>query len=174
MKKTELESRVRALLDNAGVTKAPISVKKVARSLQIEIRFAPTKPDVSGALIVDGESAYIAVNDAHHENRQRFTIAHELGHFCLHKEGDRIHFDEDFRVYKRSGRSALATDSKEIQANQFAAELLMPTNLLWEDFHKSQGLEPRIVESLALKYKVSRDAMKFRLQNLGLILPEVG
>ena len=173
MSKAIIQEKVEELLKACAVSKAPIPVKKVAGHLNIEVRLAPTKEDVSGALIVDGKAAYIAVNDAHHQNRQRFTIAHEIGHFCLHKDGDHVHFDEDFRVYKRNGRSALAIDPQEIEANQFAAELLMPTNMLRSDFTKVKGMEEDAIATLASRYRVSSKAMEFRLQNLGLILPGI-
>lgn len=173
MSKGRFQQEVEELLSACGLTKAPIAVRKVAAHLNIDVRLAPTREDVSGALIVDGVSAYIAVNDAHHINRQRFTIAHEIGHFQLHNTGDSIHFDEDFRVYSRDGRSSLAIDSKEIEANQFAAELLMPTLLLGQDFTKLRGSEEDAIRDLAGRYKVSTKAMEFRLQNLGLILPDI-
>lgn len=173
MSKGRFQEEVESLLRACRLTKAPIEVRKVAAHLDIDVRLAPTKEDVSGALIVDGDRAYIAVNDTHHINRQRFTIAHEIGHFRLHDTGDRIHFDEDFRVYSRDGRSSLAIDSKEIEANQFAAELLMPTHLLRQDFIRVRGTEDDVVRDLAGKYKVSAKAMEFRLQNLGLILPAI-
>ena len=58
----------------------------------------------------DDNEAVIGVNSAHHINRQRFTIAHELGHFCLHKGKD-VHIDRSFRVNRRDKRSAQANRS---------------------------------------------------------------
>lgn len=173
MIKAKNQERIEKLLDACGVSRAPVPVKKVASHLDIDVRFAPTKPDVSGALIVNGKEAYIAVNSTHHENRQRFTIAHEIGHYCLHKDGDHVHFDGDFRVYARNGRSALAIDVHEIEANQFAAELLMPTEMLRSDFVKLRAADESAIATLATKYRVSGKAMEFRLQNLGFILPGI-
>jgi len=167
----QLIDEVEKLLKSSGVLKAPVAVERIARNLKIDVRFSPTREDVSGALVVKDGAAFIAVNDAHHENRQRFTIAHEIGHFCLHKPGEGVHFDEDFRVYGRNSKSSLATDPKEIDANQFAAELLMPKRFLLSDFSGMKGDQEDIVVRLAKRYKVSRQAMEYRLANLGLLVP---
>jgi len=65
----------------------------------------------------------------------------------------------------------LATDPKEIDANQFAAELLMPKSFLLSDFSGMKGDQEDIVVRLAKRYKVSRQAMEYRLANLGLLVP---
>ncbi len=170
-KSRKQQVEVEGLLNRSGVTKAPVPVQQIARDLNIEVRFSPTREDVSGALVVKGGAAFIAVNDAHHENRQRFTIAHEIGHFYLHDPKEGAHFDEDFRVYGRNGKSSTATDPKEVEANQFAAELLMPQKFLLADFSGMKGDREEIVVRLAKKYKVSPQAMEYRLANLGLLVP---
>jgi Zn-dependent peptidase ImmA (M78 family) len=167
------EERARQLLESNGVNRVPIPVEHLAKTLGIEVRYSPGRPDVSGALIRDGKSAVIAVNSAQHENRQRFTIAHEIGHFLLHK-GTTLHLDEDFSVNFRDAHSSEATDDLEISANQFAASLLMPSHLIRKDMTRfiSDGSDPeQAIQSLSIKYKVSTRAMEFRLLNLGYISP---
>src|SRR5208282_5212313 len=95
-RRRSLDDEARNLLQNSGVVRPPVQVGDLARSLNIDVRYSPGKEDVSGALIRDGSSVVIAVNSAQHENRQRFTIAHEIGHFLLHK-GTEVHFDDDFQ-----------------------------------------------------------------------------
>ena len=63
--------------------------------------------------------------------RQRFTIAHEIGHFLLHTDED-VHIDEKRPIGRRDDLSSQAVDACEIEANQFAAELLMPESLVRE------------------------------------------
>jgi Zn-dependent peptidase ImmA (M78 family) len=148
-------------------------VEQIAKALGIEVKYSPGRPDVSGALIRDGKSAFIAVNSAQCENRQRFTIAHEIGHFLRHKE-TKLHFDEDFSVNYRDTLSSEAKDGLEIDANQFAASLLMPSHLIRKDMTRfiSEGSEPKeAIRSLSIKYRVSERAMEFRLLNLGYISP---
>jgi Zn-dependent peptidase ImmA (M78 family) len=112
----------------------------------------------------------IAVNPAHHINRQRFTIAHELGHYFLH-EGLEEHVEENFRVAWRSADSSKAINWIEIEANRFAAELLMPTRFLETDLNSLENIDKRSVALLAIKYIVSPEAMKIRLSQLGILGP---
>ena len=70
----------------------------------------------------------IGVNALHHPNRQRFTVAHECGHLILHKAQitKEVHVDKDFPMLMRDSVSAAGVNEMEIEANVFAAELLMP------------------------------------------------
>ena len=171
MKKKLIEQDVEELLEACSVSKAPVPVKRIAKHLHIEIRYSAAREGVSGALVSKGGKVFIAVNDTHHENRQRFTVAHEIAHYLLHKMGEPVHFDEDFRVYNRDKTSSLATDPKEIEANQFAAELLMPKKFVLNDFSATRGDRSGVVVRLANKYQVSPQAMEYRLANLGLLVP---
>ena len=76
----------------------------------------------------DGNRAVIGVNSRHPTVRQRFSIAHELGHLVLHKPAFQI--DQHAFVSFRNSKSSSASDPHEIEANQFAAVLLIPEALL--------------------------------------------
>ena len=108
----------KVLKDNR-VRRTPISVARIASRYATVVKRA-LEDDISGALIPLGENEWaILVNSQHHPNRQRFTIAHELGHLLLH--GYRTpHADTQFRF--RDARSSEGSVLEEIQANQFAAE----------------------------------------------------
>src|SRR3954470_4270018 len=67
----------------------------------------------------------IGINSSHPETRKRFTIAHEMGHLVLHQL-DQVHVDKQFLVKLRDDISSQAIDPHEIEANAFAAALLMP------------------------------------------------
>ncbi len=103
--------------------------------------------------------------------RQRFTVAHELGHWALHP-GRLLIFDRPMRVNRRDSVSAMATDREEIQANAFAAALLMPERLVRQSVSElpaSEGRDPdRAAARLAGLFDVSTLAMSFRIINLGL------
>src|ERR1700729_2662707 len=132
MIRNDIEREARKLLEANAITRAPVPIEELANALHIDVRYSAGSEDVSGALIRNGKSAVIAVNSAQHENRQRFTIAHEIGHFLLHK-GTNLHFDEDFSVKFRDALSSKAEDDLEIEANQFAASLLMPGHFIRKD-----------------------------------------
>ncbi len=114
-------------------------------------------------------TAVIGVNPTDSPNRQRFTIAHELGHLILHVESD-LHIDERFPIGLRSGISAMAVDDNEIEANQFAAELLMPAEMITRDVELLVRLDvDKAISRLAKKYQVSTEAMSIRLSTLGFV-----
>jgi Zn-dependent peptidase ImmA (M78 family) len=168
-----LEDEARKLLRSSRVMGPPVPVEDLAKALGIDVRVSPGKEDVSGALTRDGGSVAIAINSAQHENRRRFTIAHEIGHFVLHK-GTQGQFDESFRVNCRDTVSPEATNVDEIEANHFAAALLMPEDFLRRDLLQSKPGENKLdkaINSLAVRYEVSARAMELRLVNLGVISP---
>jgi Zn-dependent peptidase ImmA (M78 family) len=128
---------------------------------------------MSASLVRDRESGktIIGANRSHHPHRQRFTIAHELGHFLLH-EGQTVYLDEKLTVNLRSPESSKGEDVDEREANLFAAELLMPAAFLNRDLRgKTVDVigDDAFLERLAKKYNVSVQALTFRLANLGYI-----
>ncbi len=116
------------------------------------------------------DAAIIVVNSLHHLNRQRFTLAHELGHFELHMKeiGAEVHVDKKFLAFARDAKSSLGWDRKEVEANRFASELLVPQHVL------NQQLQGRLVDlenedliaALADRFEVSRQMMTFRIGEL--------
>ena len=155
------------LLSGANVEDPPVSVDAIARSVGARVVLEALDTDLSGVLhIVDG-TPLIGVNSSHSKTRQRFTIAHELGHLTLH--GEQTFVDRRF-VFLRDQRAASGSDREEIQANMFAAELLMPQAWLSSDIGEDGfdfGDDDALGE-LARRYGVSQSAMAFRLVNLGL------
>lgn len=173
MSSRNAKAQVSRLLEEHGIKKPPVAVEAIARARGAEIRYLPFDGDISGMVFRDNDRAVIGINSLHHPNRQRFTIAHEIGHMLLHK-GVEIHVDRAFRVNLRNDVSAQAVDPEEIEANRFAAELLMPENMLVGDL-KGRVIDFENEDDLrrfAAKYRVSLQALTFRLINLGLISPE--
>src|SRR5215204_1141419 len=103
----------------------PVDVDGIARAHGIEILAEDLEDEISGMLIIRGQKATIGVNRWHHPHRQRFTVAHELGHYLLHRDALHLFVDASPVFYRRSG-SAPADKIQERQANEFAAALLMP------------------------------------------------
>lgn len=137
----------------------PVETVPIAEDLGLKVYRVQGWPDeISGMIKRDeergGESGYaIFVNGRHPEVRRRFTIAHEIAHFVLHRDliGDGI---TDDGLY-RSGLS----NTIEAQANRYAADLLMPWHLVNQQ--TDRGLDT--VEALAKLFKVSKSAMAIRL-----------
>jgi Zn-dependent peptidase ImmA (M78 family) len=174
--RSEIEREVDRLHKKYGATGGPVEVRRIAEGEGLPIVEMKMTADVSGALIKNKEMSGIALNAAHHPNRQRFTIAHELAHHALGHKGE-DHIDWHFTVIRRDGTSSDATDAQEIEANFFAASLLMPKSTLREDVQKAMRFngeaefDDAFLVSLANKYQVSESAMRYRLINIGLLSP---
>jgi len=138
---------------------APVNVEGLSAELKITIHRELGWPDkLCGKIVkdssqIEGSGYSIYLNGAHHVNRQRFTLAHEIAHYILHKDsiGDGI---ADDALY-RSGLS----DAKEFMANKLAAEILMPSKLV--NIKIREGLDT--VEKLAEAFNVSVSAMAIKL-----------
>jgi Zn-dependent peptidase ImmA (M78 family) len=168
-KRPDPETRAREILADYGITHWPIPVDAVARKLGITLTFVPLDEALSGMIFMKG-TAHIVINSLHHQNRQRFTISHEVGHFALHMPeiGSEVHVDKKFLAFARNTKSSEGSDLNEIEANRFAACLLVPRAFL---IHELRGRildveDEELVEDLAKKFQVSRQMMTFRIAGL--------
>ena len=141
-----------------GIAVFPIDVAAIASALGIDVQYRQLDGDLSGILrqSSDGAKWEMIVNAAYHTNRQRYTIAHELGHFCLHRYAEKEFKD---RIFFR----ATASDPMEWQANEFAGQILMPEDDLRNLVR--QGITS--VDDLAKKCEVSSLALRIRAKQLG-------
>lgn len=141
-------------IKEAGLKNPPIIIQKVIDSLDFKIQLQGN--DLGDH---DGFSAgdkIIGYNSQKSRVRIRFTIAHELGHILLgHNTADGQRFKINF----------YSKDPNEVNANAFAAELLVPSLIL-----KKEKLSEMSVTELAKKYDVSDDMMFWRLKTLHLEL----
>lgn len=168
---TSAKEAARNLLSEAKVNKPPVPVERLARLRGAQVRYEPLDGDLSGMLFREGARAIIGVNASHPKSRQRFTIAHELGHLELHQPTE-FFVDHRFLVRRRDGLSSQAVNHEEIEANGFAAELLMPSLMLEKDLagFDVDYEDEELTRWLADRYKVSLQAMAIRLSALGLLL----
>jgi Zn-dependent peptidase ImmA (M78 family) len=161
--------RAREIIAEFGVKAPPVPVEKIIKAKKIVLQHAPLDDDLSGMAYIKDGIGIIGLNALHHPNRQRFSAAHELAHHELHNEHIRneVHVDRAFKVLRRDDLAAQGVDPREIEANAFAAELLMPQIFLAELIDPA-GLDledEAKVNSLAKRFKVSSAALRFRLTN---------
>lgn len=138
---------------------APVDVNALAKALDVAVYVDGTMPpNESGKILKDkehgGTSGYsIIVNGNEPRVRQRFTVAHEIAHYLLHRDliGDGLIDDPLYR----SGLSTL----EEVHANRLAAEILMPYALIEEALKKGA----RTINALAGALFVSPQAISVRL-----------
>lgn len=166
--------RADLLINSLALEGLAVDVRRIARHLGARV-LEMKLDDVSGMFISRPSSPpCIVVNEMHHEVRKRFTIAHEIGHLYLRHQdqhGPHVHVDRGNFISFRNKRSEAGTDAIEIEANQFAAVLLMPTALVRHEATKlgAHRLMDDQVEDLAHRFRVSLQAMTIRLNALGLL-----
>lgn len=165
----QLRPLAEALLKAEGITRPPVPVEAIANSLGATVSYAPFEGELAGMLVREDHErgAVIGVNSLDHPNRQRFTIAHECGHLRLHA-GQPAYVDRSFRINRRDGVSSQATDPEEIEANRFAAELLMPYRMIVEDLtqFRLDLAEESELRNLANRYGVSLQALTLRISSI--------
>lgn len=153
-------SVAKSVLDQQWDRAFPVDLELIAKLNGISV--VPVKhigawdEDISGMITYEEGKPTIYIRKRDTIPRQRFTLAHELGHFFLH-EGKR--FRDNY-----ASTSSSNYDVDEVAANAFAAELLMPS-LAVEYFITKENLKE--VDELANVFKVSLKAMTYRLVNLG-------
>ena len=152
----DIRLQAERLLHSAGVSREPVSLRDVVSALNLELVQKTREPFACEAALEPlGDGHAIVLRGGSDERRRRFTIAHEIGHFVLHPQ----------RLSpERGGAVNAALRAQEREADQFAAELLMPEPLVREAVVEQGG----DVERLAGRFDVSRQAMQTRLRRLGL------
>lgn len=134
-------------------------IEQFIEKLGIRLVRKPMSDDQSGFLHPEGSRWVIGVNSLHHPNRQKFTMAHELGHYFLHRHKSKA-YDDSYAFTRADAKS----DPDEWQANQFAAEFLMPTN----EFRDRVAKGYNSFDQLASYFGVSTMAVRIRAKTLGM------
>lgn len=152
----------------------PVDVAAIFSDLGVAYDERPILTGESGWIECDGGDFLVVVNSTESEQRRRFTAAHELGHYLMHRdllcEAGRAnrHTDRLFGASKEHNRESPFRHRHEVQANKIAAQIVMPASRIkaaWEESKKPQLLK---VSDIAKQFGVSKAAMDIRLKTLGL------
>jgi len=162
-----IEEKAVNLLKENKLFKPNFDILRLTERLGIKLESKRLGDDVSGFFVMSEGQKVITYNSANIPNRQRFTIAHEIGHYIFHSKEQPIFIDKSPKVLFRNSASSTGEDYREREANAFAAALLMPKELLEEQILKSPSEINKAITFLANKFGVSENAMSFRLSNLG-------
>src|SRR5438128_575652 len=94
-RKTRAREKANELLTTLGIRRPPVPVDVIASRRGIRVRFVRLDSELSGMIFFQSVPT-IAINSLHHPNRQRFTLAHEIGHYELHwnEIGGEVHVDK--------------------------------------------------------------------------------
>lgn len=173
------EARAAEILSqHHDVEHLPVPIERIATALGAEIREVDLDSDLSGMLVRNRERAgdrerrIISVQRSHSKKRKRFTIAHELGHLLMHPGRPFIAETEKIvHVDLRTNTPGYANLQEEREANQFAAALLMPAELVqkhWNALSVKHSDPVKVAGLLAREFDVSPIAMKYRIANLAI------
>lgn len=148
-------------------SKAPVDVEGLALALQIRVERQNLLNEICGMIKKFDDKYIIILNQNDSITRQRFTIAHEIGHFIYHKPkiGDGIVDDVLYRQppENRKLNQQNVNEQDEQLANNFAANLLMPKHLIDQITNDIGSFDPI---KLAERLNVSTQAIKIHLENL--------
>jgi Zn-dependent peptidase ImmA (M78 family) len=141
----------------------PVDPVRIAKALGVETFESQLDPNVSAVLSKRADrDPIIILNRNDSPSRQRFSCAHELGHFVRRSNSGRVGTDFEYIEY-RGPLARQGKDDEEMYANAFAGNLLMPRKYVLA-FQK----DDLSVVDQALKFEVSTDALETRLRVLGL------
>jgi Zn-dependent peptidase ImmA (M78 family) len=164
------KTQASVLVKRLGLKAPPVPVDKLAKVLGVRIEYTPFDDELSGMAFIASGKPVIGVNSNHPPNRQRFTIAHELGHVVLHraKLDATVMIDKGKNFMPRDQKSAEGIDPLEVQANAFASELLMPDWLIRPILAESSRdiQDDAYLMSIAQRFRVSLAALQNRLARL--------
>lgn len=146
------------------VIEPPVPIYRIARSegLEVFVRDFGDSDTVSG--YIDIRNRRVIINSTDIPTRQVFTVAHELGHWILHRE--QVLADPSMAVVYRRPLAARESQKREQEANAFAGTLLVPPGLLR---HITTQFLDITRQDLAKIFGVSVPMMEIRLQQEGLL-----
>ena|ERR1700733_2600471 len=169
----KIETLANELIAKSEISEPPVPVDRIVEGYNITIREFDFEEGISGVLVITEDGATIGVNPGDTKTRMRFALAHELGHFLLHKETNEVFIDKDFIVKWRNvesnGNYTVEEVNQEMEANAFAAALLMPKNLIEREMAKKEMVEMgenALLIELANRFDVSLPAIAFRITNI--------
>lgn len=167
------------ILEALEIKTAPVDIKTILReklNVTINEKIEWDKLAWDGSVYLKNCYPEIWLNTSVSESRQNFTLAHELGHIVndilpnLDKEN--LPINDNYDTLYRNG----STDPRESRANAFAAQFLMPANFIAKeakDLAESPDFKQlnlqQVIQRMADRFRVSYDAMKWRLVNLKYI-----
>ena len=150
----------RKVLKDYKLSEAPTDLTAIFQGLDLKYIELNDSEEIDGAILeIDGKPSIAVLNKARPLQRQRFTLAHELGHIFLEHIKRDIYDPEEIRESDAQS-SGKTKPPKEIEADVFAAELLVPYEQL-----KKYSSDMSNVDKLAGVFQVSKQAMTLAIMN---------
>lgn len=168
----KIETIATEIREMFGLKETPTQIANILNKVGFKIYSLEMDETLSGRIGIAnefkeilGSKKILQINSKDNRGHQRFTMAHELGHYIFDYDGHN----------RYANAYSLAEDDVnspgEIRVNRFAAALLMPKNIFVDKYtaRKTLGLdEVSICKSLAEEFEVSETAVSKRIVELGL------
>ena len=139
----------------------PVRLGEIAKRLGVTVLLSTLPRGTSGQIGQEDGDFVIRINRHEAKHRQRFTLAHELAHFLLHRDKIVAEGGWSENVLLRSGQPA----SIEYEANRLASDLVIPSSQLSAATTSYTGpITNEVIEDLARRFGVSTAAMEIKLQ----------
>lgn len=143
------------------LTEHPIKLGAIAKRLGIKVLLSTLPRGTSGQIGQENGDFVIRINRHEAKHRRRFTLAHEIAHFLLHRDKIVESGGWSENVLLRSGQPA----NIEYEANRLASDLVIPSAQLAESTAEYSGpMTSEIIEDLARRFSVSTAAMEIKLK----------
>lgn len=171
----KIEKLAESVIEEDGISSPGFSIEGVARKRGLKVMAYDLGAEISGVLVIANGAGTIGVNPKDPKVRQRFTMAHEFAHYMLHAKSlkDKFFVDSNYILKFRSSNPYTPAELKqELEANAYAAALLMPKPIIMVELDKEEYRElPELdmIDKLAKVFKVSSAAMTYRLTNLNIV-----
>ena len=163
------DAEARTLVAEHGSASLPVDPEKVAQNLGAMVIHQPTPADLSGMLLRRDGQIVIGLNANLPEARQRFALAHLVGHLHLHHSRELLLDTVD--RYSHDSLASMPTDREEAEANRFAGALLAPEGVVRRMAAEADfATASELVALLAPQFGLTEATMGYRLISLGIIL----
>ncbi len=168
---TNAHIQAQQLLDNCGLDEITDLEMDLFVSGLDAMLIEEELTNCDGKIIFGNNKAVIKVNsNIQFEQRKRFVVAHEIGHLIMHKNMQLP--DDIFSNFNiiAGMEKALKNGRQELEANEFASELLMPEKLFLKEA-KGKKFSPLLIKQLSERFKTSLTATVFRYLQFGQLHP---
>lgn len=164
----------RDILNKLGFDSPPFDPFEIAKAMGVivntNIDWEKIKNIKDGKIFLENDNIVIWINPIMPKNRQKFTLAHELGHLVYDILPNLDKYSQNDMSYYRNGDKNYI----ETRANQFAANLLMPISEISKILSDIQEKDPNVtiaelIDGLVSVLEVSREAIVVRLKRLGVL-----
>lgn len=155
-----LPTETRKKIDDV-LSEYPVRLGEIAKRLGIKVLLSTLPRGTSGQIGMEDGIFVIRINRHEAKHRQRFTLAHEIAHYLLHRDKIIEEGGWSENVLLRSGQP----ESIEYEANRLASDLIIPSDQLAKATSEYTGpMTSEVIEDLARRFGVSTAAMEIKLQ----------